>query len=574
MNRFFTLLLAASCLTAVGQEDVVQINESSVFFDGSDDYVVIPESAGFESENHTIMLWFFSENVRYGDCISKDNGGGERQWLFETRQEKTVTFHVWTDAGIAIAETEVALEDNRWYHLAQRWDGQSLDFFIDGALVASRSHSGQLNSGNSPVRIGGGAITPDQYGHEDEVQIWSRALSANEINGYMMCRPAPGTDNLEGLWTFESVVDGVVLDLSGNERHGTIQGNAGISNLVPTLACEDAIAGCTDLNACNYNAEVDVDDGSCLYLDACGECGGDSTSGCTDSYACNFDAAADCDDGGCDYSCCPGPGCCSVGHYWDWEIGKCFDINPSDSNFDGCVQLNDLLDLLSAYGDCGAEESPWQCGDPLEYQGYDYETVQIGEQCWFAENLRSDYRDGDPIPSNLSDNDWEIAIAGAVAVYGEGVSVCYSYSPNGDACNENWSFEQYGKLYNWYSVNDERGLCPQGWEVPSNEAFDLLIDFLGGSQVAGTELKSSIGWKSEGDGTDSSGFSALPGGLRAPDGSFGSSGGSTYWWSSSDAVSESGGWVYALYQQTGQVGVNNNEDRHNGLSIRCIKDAE
>ena len=61
----------------------------------------------------------------------------------------------------------------------------------------------------------------------------------------------------------------------------------------------------------------------------------------------------------------------------------CVKMNPADINFDGCVQLNDLLDLLSAYGDCGAEESAWQCGDPLEYQGYDYETVQIGEQCWF-----------------------------------------------------------------------------------------------------------------------------------------------------------------------------------------------
>ena len=301
MNRFFTLLLAASCSTSVGQEVVVQPNESSVFFDGTGDYVLIPESPGFESENHTIMLWFFSDHVKFGDCISKDGGGGERQWLFETRASKKVMFHVWTDQGIAIAETEVALEDNRWYHLAQRWDGQSLDFFIDGVLVASRAHSGQLTSGNSPVRIGGGAITPDQNGHEDEVQIWSRALSANEINGYMMCRPAPGTDNLEGLWTFESVVDGVVFDLSGNERHGTIQGNAVASNLVPTLDCEEGIAGCTDSNACNYNTEVEIDDGSCLYIDECGECGGEGVAACTDSSACNFNSGASCDDGSCLY---------------------------------------------------------------------------------------------------------------------------------------------------------------------------------------------------------------------------------------------------------------------------------
>ena len=72
--------------------------------------------------------------------------------------------------------------------------------------------------------------------------------------------------------------------------------------------------------------------------------------------------------------------------------------SPSDSDFDGCVGMTDLLNLLSSFGTCvevdsdeefdnGVEE--WACGDPLEYQGYDYETVQIGEQCWFAENLRS-----------------------------------------------------------------------------------------------------------------------------------------------------------------------------------------
>ena len=141
------------------------------------------------------------------------------------------------------------------------------------------------------------------------------------------------------------------------------------------------------------------------------------SEGCTDSYACNFSTEAECDDGSCDYSCCPGPG--SEGMYWDWELSGCYNINPADINLDGCVQL-DLLDLLSAYGDCGAEESTWQCGEPLEYQGYDYETVQIGEQCWFAENLRSEnYENGDAIPSNVSDSEWSSTTSGAVALYGE-----------------------------------------------------------------------------------------------------------------------------------------------------------
>ena len=109
--------------------------------------------------------------------------------------------------------------------------------------------------------------------------------------------------------------------------------------------------------------------------------------GCTDHEACNYDADAIFDDGTC-YDCDIPASHCGVGTMWDAETQTCIVANPADINFDGCVQLNDLLDLLSAYGDCGAGESPWQCGDPLEYQGYDYETVQIGEQCWFAENCK------------------------------------------------------------------------------------------------------------------------------------------------------------------------------------------
>ena len=77
-----------------------------------------------------------------------------------------------------------------------------------------------------------------------------------------------------------------------------------------------------------------------------------------------------------------------AGTVWDDELQGCIVANPADINLDGRVQLNDLLDLLVVFGDCAVQESAWQCGDAIEYQGYDYETVQIGEQCWFAENLK------------------------------------------------------------------------------------------------------------------------------------------------------------------------------------------
>ena len=175
--------------------------------------------------------------------------------------------------------------------------------------------------------------------------------------------------------------------------------------------------------------------------------------GCTNPEACNYDDEANQEDGSC-VACDVATAFCGEGTAWDPETQTCIVANPADINLDGCVQLNDLLDLLSAYGGCEAEASPWQCGDPLEYQGYDYETVQIGDQCWFAENLRAEnYRNGDAIPANLSDGEWDVTTTGAMTVYEE------------EAAN----LEVYGRLYNWFAVDDARGLCPSGWNVPTAE---------------------------------------------------------------------------------------------------------
>ena len=81
------------------------------------------------------------------------------------------------------------------------------------------------------------------------------------------------------------------------------------------------------------------------------------------------------------------------------------------------------------------------CGDPVSYQGYDYATVLIGEQCWFAENLRNEnYENGDPIPSGLSDSEWESTDSGARSVFGEGDSDCNIYvDPTSPWCDEVWA---------------------------------------------------------------------------------------------------------------------------------------
>ena len=292
-------------------------------------------------------------------------------------------------------------------------------------------------------------------------------------------------------------------------------------------------------------------------------------SGCLDDQACNYsEGILISNPESCDYSCCPGPGCCHEGTIWDSNLQQCIVANPSDSNFDGCVQLNDLLDLLSAYGDCSAEESTWQCGDPLEYQGYGYETVQIGEQCWFAENLRSEnYENGEAIPADLSDSEWEAFTEGATTVYN----------------NDSNSLDLYGRLYNSYAVEDNRKLCPLGWKVPSDSDWMILEIELGMTEETasstyhrgveeGLKLKAGFGWFEAGNGTNVTGFSALPGGVRDDDGDFSLAGERGYWWSSTPI--DSSLWYRRLDFNDDRVFRLYIIEQPDALSVRCIKDAE
>ena len=209
----------------------------------------------------------------------------------------------------------------------------------------------------------------------------------------------------------------------------------------------------------------------------------------------------------------------------------------------------------------------WTCGVcPVLYQGYDYETVQIGEQCWFAENLRSEnYRNGDAIPTGLSNDEWANSFAGAVVVYDEAAS----------------NLETYGRLYNWHAVADVRGVCPSGWHVPSDEEWMTLEMFLGMSEAEvngtgvrgtnqGTQMKSENNWDDGGNGTNSSGFSGLPGGWRAENGNFYHSNRGLWWSSSASGSSAWYRWLTSIDDGVARWP----DGPTNGFSVRCIKDSE
>ncbi|MGB1099779.1 MAG: fibrobacter succinogenes major paralogous domain-containing protein [Flavobacteriales bacterium] len=332
----------------------------------------------------------------------------------------------------------------------------------------------------------------------------------------------------------------------------------------------DSQDDCIDLEACNYAASPSE---PCAYLDVLGACGGDCWG--------DGDGDGICDD----VDTCVGE--------LD-ECGVCNGPGPTEVVIEDITILYDSvylpqLDEWYVY-EFGADTTfsitcaPFfgECGDPVSYQGYDYATVLIGDQCWFAENLRSEnYENGDAIPSNLSDSEWENTSSGAVAVYGEDVG-CSNYSPDIDACDPAQSLNEYGRLYNWYAVDDARGLCPSGWHVPTDGEWMTLEMALGMSESdandtgfrgtdQGTQMKTDYGWSGGGNGTNSSGFAGLPGGYRASYGFFNFAGYDGFWWSSSPIGSNA--WNRSLGNGYESVGRGNYSPRL-GFSVRCIRDAE
>ncbi len=191
-----------------------------------------------------------------------------------------------------------------------------------------------------------------------------------------------------------------------------------------------------------------------------------------------------------------------------------------------------------------------------DYDGNKYKTVVIGNQEWMAENLNVEhYRNGDVIPQVQSNEDWADLKTGAWCYYENKTS------------NE----KTYGKLYNWYAVNDYCGLAPEGWHIPSDAEWTQLTDYLGGYKAAGGKLKATTLWTSPNtEAINSSGFTAFPGGLRDFVGSFTTIGESGWFWSSSKYYTDSS-WLRRMVYGSSNVHlfVTNKGE---GLSVRCVRD--
>ena len=234
-------------------------------------------------------------------------------------------------------------------------------------------------------------------------------------------------------------------------------------------------------------------------------------------------------------------------------------------------------------------------GKGLTCQGQNYSTIIMGNgQEWMAENLNVfSFRNGDPIPVVKTADAWKKAGA-------KKEPACCYYENNAE------NGKTYGVLYNWYAVNDPRGIAPVGWRIPTDAEWNTLVTYLGGGNSAGAKMKSSSGWESykgevecakckdwsaqekagqicsvcndtrktkaqvSSNGNNTSGFSGLPGGSRNNLGEFNEVGIYGNWWSSTGGQNQSA-WYRGLGYYGAYGGRGNNNKTH-GMSVRLIRD--
>src|SRR5450759_5281193 len=148
--------------------------------------------------------------------------------------------------------------------------------------------------------------------------------------------------------------------------------------------------------------------------------------------------------------------------------------------------------------------------------------VRIGTQAWAVANLNIiTFRNGDSIPEAKTSKDWVTA--------GESGKPAWCYYNNNPA-----NGLKYGKLYNWYAVNDPRELAPVGWTLSNADDWAMLINYLGGQGVAGSKMKSISAWSEGNNGTNEAGFIGYPGGYRVDNGTFLNTASIGIWWSSTE----------------------------------------
>lgn len=218
-----------------------------------------------------------------------------------------------------------------------------------------------------------------------------------------------------------------------------------------------------------------------------------------------------------------------------------------------------LLALFSTFLFWGLTASSYDYTANIESINVETEikSISIGNQVWSAENLNVDrFQNGDAIPQVQDATEWSRLTTGAWCYYQ----------------NDEQNGTVYGKLYNWYAVNDSRGLAPKGWHIPSQQEWKELADNVGGIEKAGNSLKAKHSWNDPNpEVSNASGFTALAGGDRLSYGKFDWIGNASYWWTSDPKDGETAFAVGLFHSIENIVMPKSALPKTSGYYVRCVK---
>ncbi len=304
-------------------------NNTSISFDGNDDYVEMNNIGNYNNNFTVSALIKISASSTAPQAIFS---GGCGDFTFDLDSDGELRFYKQCN-GSTVTEGTTNLIDGAWHNVSAIFIGNIVELYVDGILDGYSSQN-WMPSPNQSLSIGSSLVNNqyDEYfnGIIDNVQFWDFSLTEQEILDYMNCPPTGSEEGLVGYWNFEEGIGTTAFDQTSNGNDGTINGATYDTN-VPLQSC-----GLTNINGCDSTAVLNL---TMLPCDAV------STF-------------------------------CGEGTVWDSETQECIVANPTDTNFDGCTDLNDLLDILSAYGDCA------EVNYSLSFDGVD-DWVDVG----YAESL-------------------------------------------------------------------------------------------------------------------------------------------------------------------------------------------
>jgi len=493
--------------------DRLGLENSAFTFDGYTHHVGIDDQPQMLPSQISLSAWVnIPSDYTGGNAVGRvirSRFFGYTLTFLETSQSMVFELFTSSSSSTLVSTADVAVNDDNWHHFVGTFDGQTARLFMDGTQVDA-----QETAGSSIYYASDGLVvfakdgnnqhpsTAHYQGDIDDVGFWNRALTESEIT-------------LLYSW-------------------------------VPP-------SGCIDELACNFDSLAVLDDESCVY------------SGCNDPSACNFNGADICDIDciypAIDEDCTAGESLCGLGTYWDDASQTCMVTIPGDVDFNGCLSVEDLLGSLAIYNLCfDADAIAFTCGvDVVNYDGYDYQTAQIGDQCWFAENLRSaNYSDGSAIPLLLSAEEWQSQSGPAVTFRSDSAQTVL-----------------WGAYYNWESLAQEASVCPIGWHVPSHLEWSELEIALGMDE----ETAVNFGYRGgipevpialSTSGTNSSGFSAVGAGFRYEHGGWDPN--YTAFWTTSEVANPLNAVSRKLFYLQNITAVPDLKTW--GLSVRCLRDVE